>query len=260
MEPPASPPPASSMAAHGRAGGDRAAGRRLVGGAHLAGHRDRAGPTLRGLLGARARAACAIPTASRAPCSTPGRTVARLRARVRALPRAHGHGAAGRRRLDRPAPLVVCTHRRSAYLPGLLEAVRPPRPAARRVHRRRQRPRCEDSRQVIEAAGATYVREDRRGLDHARTAGLRAAGGELVAFTDDDCVPAVSLARGPRRAVRAGLGRRRHGPGLRLGARLARPAAIRARGWVQPGAEAPQLRLDRRSRRSTPAPSARAPT
>jgi glycosyltransferase involved in cell wall biosynthesis len=47
-----------------------------------------------------------------------------------------------------------------------------------------------DCRDLVEATGARYVREDRRGLDNARTTGLEAARGDLVAFTDDDCVPA----------------------------------------------------------------------
>ena len=36
------------------------------------------------------------------------------------------------------------------------------------------------------AAGADYVREDRPGLDIARNRGVRAATGDIVAFTDDD--------------------------------------------------------------------------
>src|SRR3954470_13386726 len=87
--------------------------------------------------------------------------------------------------------VIVCTHRRSTYLPGLLDAVRRLDPAPDEFIVVDNDPGAEDSRTVIEPAGATYVREDRRGLDHARTAGLRAATGELVAFTDDDCVPAV---------------------------------------------------------------------
>jgi GT2 family glycosyltransferase len=36
------------------------------------------------------------------------------------------------------------------------------------------------------AAGATYVRENRQGLDFARNSGARAASGEIVVYTDDD--------------------------------------------------------------------------
>src|SRR4029077_16367017 len=42
------------------------------------------------------------------------------------------------------------------------------------------------SREITVAAGATYVREDRPGLDFARNAGVSAATGEIVLFTDDD--------------------------------------------------------------------------
>ncbi|MEB3047715.1 glycosyltransferase family 2 protein [Rhizobium mulingense] len=44
------------------------------------------------------------------------------------------------------------------------------------------------TRRVVEEAGATYVREDRVGLDFARNAAIRAAKTEFVAFTDDDVV------------------------------------------------------------------------
>lgn len=46
--------------------------------------------------------------------------------------------------------------------------------------------RDDRARQAAEAAGVTYVREDRPGLDIARNAGFRAARGEIVAYTDDD--------------------------------------------------------------------------
>jgi glycosyltransferase involved in cell wall biosynthesis len=42
------------------------------------------------------------------------------------------------------------------------------------------------TRAVALAAGADYVREDRPGLDIARNRGVRAARGDIVAFTDDD--------------------------------------------------------------------------
>jgi len=93
----------------------------------------------------------------------------------------------------RPAELscsvVVCTHRRSAYLPGLLEAVARLDPAPAEVIIVDNDPGDRDCRADVEAAGARYVREDRRGLDNARNTGLRAARGDLVAFTDDDCIP-----------------------------------------------------------------------
>jgi GT2 family glycosyltransferase len=103
-----------------------------------------------------------------------------------------------RRRLGIPEPspprlscsVIVCTHRRSAYLPGLLDALTRLDPAPDEVVIVDNDPGGLDCRELVEAAGARYVREDRRGLDNARAAGLEAASGELVAFTDDDCVPA----------------------------------------------------------------------
>lgn len=44
------------------------------------------------------------------------------------------------------------------------------------------------TRQVAEAAGVKYVREDRPGLSHARNSGLRHASAEVIAFTDDDVI------------------------------------------------------------------------
>ena len=42
------------------------------------------------------------------------------------------------------------------------------------------------TRDVALAAGATYVRENRPGLDFARNAGALAASGEILVYTDDD--------------------------------------------------------------------------
>ena len=44
----------------------------------------------------------------------------------------------------------------------------------------------EQTRAVAMAAGATYLREDRLGLDIARNVGARHARGDVVAYTDDD--------------------------------------------------------------------------
>lgn len=46
--------------------------------------------------------------------------------------------------------------------------------------------RDDRTRAVVLAAGATYIREDRPGLDYARNSGAQAACGEIVLYTDDD--------------------------------------------------------------------------
>lgn len=43
-----------------------------------------------------------------------------------------------------------------------------------------------ETRQVALAAGVTYIREDRPGLDIARNSGLLAANSDIIAYTDDD--------------------------------------------------------------------------
>lgn len=106
--------------------------------------------------------------------------VGQFRQRLGALP-------PGRRELT--CSVIVCTHRRSSYLPTLLEALGKLQPPADEVIVVDNDPGDRDCRSDVEAAGARYVREDRRGLDHARNTGLASASCELVAFTDDDCVP-----------------------------------------------------------------------
>jgi glycosyltransferase involved in cell wall biosynthesis len=109
-----------------------------------------------------------------------------------------------RRRLGAPespaAPalrcsVVVCTHRRPQYLPAALEALARLDPAPFEVIVVDNDPGPHDCEREVAAAGARYVREDRRGLDNARTTGVRHARGEIVAFTDDDCVPAPGWLR-----------------------------------------------------------------
>ena len=85
--------------------------------------------------------------------------------------------------------VVMCTHRRPEYIADVLGALGRLDPPADEIVVVDNDPGERDCREHAEAAGALYVREDRRGLDNARNAGLRAARGELVAFTDDDCVP-----------------------------------------------------------------------
>lgn len=113
----------------------------------------------------------------------------RLRARFGPEPRAPARPSCS---------VVVCTHRRPAYVPDLLAALGALDPAPDEIVIVDNDPGPADCRAQVEAAGHRYVREDRRGLDRARTAGLHAARCELVAFTDDDCVPSRGwLARLP---------------------------------------------------------------
>jgi GT2 family glycosyltransferase len=85
--------------------------------------------------------------------------------------------------------VVVCTHRRPDMLSGLLEAVAKLNPRPHQLVVVDNDPGTDDVAALAQAAGATYIREPRRGLDNARRAGLAAASGDLVAFTDDDCLP-----------------------------------------------------------------------
>ena len=85
--------------------------------------------------------------------------------------------------------MVVCTHRRPQYVPELLRALTRLDPSPQEIIIVDNAPGGDDCRAAVVAAGARYVREDRKGLDRARKAGLEAATGDIVVYTDDDCVP-----------------------------------------------------------------------
>ncbi|OLE37170.1 MAG: hypothetical protein AUG48_05105, partial [Actinobacteria bacterium 13_1_20CM_3_68_9] len=85
--------------------------------------------------------------------------------------------------------VVVCTHRRPDMLTGLLQAMEQLDPLPHEVIVVDNDPGDSDVRALVEAAGVHYIREDNRGLDNARSAGLAAATGDVIAFTDDDCLP-----------------------------------------------------------------------
>ncbi|MEJ0038435.1 MAG: glycosyltransferase [Gammaproteobacteria bacterium] len=93
--------------------------------------------------------------------------------------------------------LVMCTRNRGAFLPAALEA------CARMTTARRweliivNNGSTDDTATVIadfiaaDVIDARTVFEAQPGLARARNAGWRAARGEIVAFTDDDCYPAA---------------------------------------------------------------------
>jgi glycosyltransferase involved in cell wall biosynthesis len=97
-----------------------------------------------------------------------------------------------RRPTPRSSPavsVVLCTHRRPQDLARVIDALGRLDPAPAEIIIVDNAPGEQDCRDAAEAAGLRYLREDRQGLDNARNAGVRAAKGELIAFTDDDCIP-----------------------------------------------------------------------
>lgn len=84
--------------------------------------------------------------------------------------------------------VVLCTHGRPRHLATALAALAQLDPAPLEVIVVDNAPGERDCRAEVERHGFRYVREDRKGLDNARNAGVRAARGDVIAFTDDDCV------------------------------------------------------------------------
>lgn len=85
--------------------------------------------------------------------------------------------------------VILCTHRRPHYIRDVLGGLAQLDPAPHEVVVVDNDPGEQDCRAYVEEAGFRYVREDRRGLDNARNTGVRHATGDVVIFTDDDCVP-----------------------------------------------------------------------
>ncbi|WP_051221598.1 glycosyltransferase [Conexibacter woesei] len=143
-----------------------------------------------------------VPVA-RVELASPGATSGPELARAAIL--RHADRALERRRLDaslrerlgvkppRPAPVtvtvVVCTHGRPAHLPNALAGIAALDPAPADVVIVDNAPGANDCRALVEGHGFRYVREDAKGLDNARNAGLRAARGQVIAFMDDDVIP-----------------------------------------------------------------------
>jgi glycosyltransferase involved in cell wall biosynthesis len=91
--------------------------------------------------------------------------------------------------------VIVCTHGRPERLAPVLAGLRSLDPAPLEVIIVDNAPGERDCRAEVIAAGFRYVLEPRRGLDNARNAGLRVARGDLIAFTDDDCLPSPGWLR-----------------------------------------------------------------
>ena len=95
--------------------------------------------------------------------------------------------------------VVVCTHNGARMLPVALDALARQHPPAGGFEVVIVDDHSTDgSAELAAAAGAKVVRltqEEDGGLAAARNAGIRAASGDLVAFTDDDCEPAPTWLR-----------------------------------------------------------------
>ena len=84
--------------------------------------------------------------------------------------------------------LVICTRDRPDDLARCLASLGSQSHAPDEVIVVDNAPRDDRTRQAAMAAGVTYLREDRPGLDIARNAGARAARHAIIAYTDDDTV------------------------------------------------------------------------
>jgi GT2 family glycosyltransferase len=89
------------------------------------------------------------------------------------------------------ASVIVCTRNRAASISETLEAL-----AAREIPGveviivdSSEGAEQENTEALARKFGAKYVSERLRGLSRARNTGIAAATGEIIAFTDDDCVP-----------------------------------------------------------------------
>jgi GT2 family glycosyltransferase len=106
---------------------------------------------------------------------------------VRVAEAATEHAAeASDARIPTTASLVICTRNRPQELARCLKSLADQTAMPAEVIVVDNASTDARAREVTIAAGFTYVQEDRLGLDFARNAGVSAATGEIILFTDDD--------------------------------------------------------------------------
>ena len=106
---------------------------------------------------------------------------------VRVAEAATEHAAeASDSRIPTTASLVICTRNRPQELARCLKSLADQTAMPAEVIVVDNASTDARAREVTIAAGFTYVQEDRLGLDFARNAGVSAATGEIILFTDDD--------------------------------------------------------------------------
>jgi GT2 family glycosyltransferase len=97
--------------------------------------------------------------------------------------------------------VAVCTRNRTAHLARCLEALQALDPAPHEILVVDNAPETDDTRRLVDrCARVRYLLEPTAGLDHARNRAIASAGGDIVAFTDDDVVVDPAWARAVQQA------------------------------------------------------------
>ena len=84
--------------------------------------------------------------------------------------------------------VVVCTRDRPQALERCLRSLQALQPAAHEVIVVDNAPTTDATRRLCDSLDVTYLLEPVAGASRARNLGIKASAGDLIAFTDDDCV------------------------------------------------------------------------
>lgn len=83
--------------------------------------------------------------------------------------------------------LVICTRNRTPFLASCLKALSELNYPPSEIIVVDNAPDDDSTEKLVSACpGIKYIKEQRKGLDYARNSGIKAAGCDIVAFTDDD--------------------------------------------------------------------------
>jgi len=91
--------------------------------------------------------------------------------------------------LARPVSIIVCTRERPDLLRACLEALQPHAAQGHQVIIVDNAPSCDATAVLVSQYPYQYVSEPTPGLNVSRNRGVAVARHDIVAFTDDDCVP-----------------------------------------------------------------------
>jgi GT2 family glycosyltransferase len=103
-----------------------------------------------------------------------------------------------------PVSIIVSTRDRADHLARCLEALVPLGDQGHEVIIVDNAPSSPAAAELVENYPFRYLLEQKPGLDHARNRGLAEASNEIVAFTDDDCLPDPDWANALAAALTSG--------------------------------------------------------